>query len=199
MEDFLNFKVKSVVKPNPHTYIHGSGFDTLAQKEIYAPETESNHLLNPQQKLAWDSYITPKSKTFGNAYQSAMHAKYTEGYAAQITTKAWWLEKMRRIRLLGKAEKVLEEMLDMPVDVLNEGIKIHKNGTLERVPFVENSPALVKIKQDTSKFVAERLGKDEGYSSRSEISGPQGGPIVISEEKRASAKEAVRKYLDRKK
>lgn len=190
MEIISEIKVKSVTGPKRFTPVVA---EIPVQEEV---EHEDTRLLNPKQKLAWDSYVNPKSKTFGNAYQSAQHAGYTEGYAAQITTKAWWLEKMRRLRLLSKAERVLDEMLEMPVDVLSEGVKITKDGKIERVPFVQTSSALVKIKQDTSKFIAERLGKDEGYSPRTELSGPGGGPIQISPEKKAAADQAIKEYLE---
>ena len=36
-----------------------------------------------------------------------------------------------------------------------------------------------KIKQDTAKFVAERLGKDRGYATRTEQTGKDGEPISI--------------------
>jgi hypothetical protein len=39
-------------------------------------------------------------------------------------------------------------------------------------------PQLAKIKQDTTKFVAERLGKHK-YSTRNEVSGPDGEPQQI--------------------
>lgn len=155
-------------------------------------EHEESHILNIRQRQAWESYINPKSKTFGNALQSALQAGYTDGYSRQITTKQWWLDKMRRIRLLGKAEGVLEDMLDMPVQVTEwEGYGDDK----EEV--VVTSPALVKIKQDTGKFIAERLGKDEGYSTRSELTGAGGAPIIVPDEKQRQVNEALKNYLER--
>jgi hypothetical protein len=126
------------------------------------PNGANQYQLDPRQKLCWESYIDPKSETFGNAYQSAMKAGYEEGYAAQITTVEWFLEKVRRMNLLSKAEKVLEECLDMNT--------YGEKGT---------DAQLVKIKQDTAKFVAETQGKAEGYSKRTEMTGEGGGPITV--------------------
>lgn len=133
------------------------------------PNGSNQYSLDPRQKLCWDSYINPKSETFSNAYQSAKKAGYEESTCLQITTEKWFTEKVRRVNLLGKAEKVLDEMLEMPVDVQ----RVEGYGE-DRETVVKTEPALVKIKQDTAKFVAERLGKDEGYSSRVENTGKDG-------------------------
>ena len=124
----------------------------------------NQYQMDPRQKLCWDLYINPKSETFGNAYQSAMKAGYEEGYAAQITTVEWFLEKVRRMNLLSKAEKVLEECLDM--DTLDDKGK--------------TDTQIVKIKQDTAKFIAETQGKAEGYSKRTELTGEDGKELKIT-------------------
>lgn len=166
--------------------------DALLLTPNVAPvEFEPEHILGIRQRQAWDSYVNPKSKTFGNAKQSAIAAGYSEGYANQITTKAWWLGKMRRLRLLSKAEAVLEEMLEMPVLVTTwEG----RGEDAEQVVVTETG--LVRVKQDTAKFLAERLGKDEGYSSRSEITGKDGVPIGPTPEQQAIANAAIDKFLN---
>jgi hypothetical protein len=137
------------------------------------PNGANQYQLDPRQKLCWENYINPKSKTFGNAYQSALKAGYEDATATQITTYDWFLEKRRRSNMFSKAEKVLDEMLDMPVEVN----KFSGKGENE-VLIMVTDPSLVKIKQDTAKFVAERLGKDDGYSTRSELTGKDGEPIT---------------------
>lgn len=133
------------------------------------PNGANQYQMDPRQKLCWELYINPKSETFSNAYQSAMKAGYEEATAAQITTLNWFMEKCRRVNMLNKAEKVLDEMLEMPV-LVN---KIKGYGE-DKEMVVKTEPALVKIKQDTAKFVAERLGKDDGYSTRNELTGKDG-------------------------
>lgn len=122
-----------------------------------------------RQMKCWELYANPKSKWFGNAYQAAMEAGYEESYAATITTIEWFKEKTRRLGMLAKAEKVLEEMLEMPVEVL-------KLGSEEQV--VKTDPSLVRIKQDTAKFIASTQGKDHGYSTRSEVTGKDGETLI---------------------
>jgi len=130
-------------------------------------------------------YINPNSETFGNATQSALKAGYSEGSARQITVTDWFLAKCSRVNLLNKAEKVLEEMLDLPVNVVDrynrdkddENFNSDEDEPQELV--LRTEPALVKIKQDTAKFVSERLGKEIGYSTRVEQTGINGQPIAI--------------------
>ncbi len=55
----------------------------------------------PQQHLFMDNWITPKSSTFGNAYQSAINAGYGSKYAMQITAPTvlnqWISEYTRKL------------------------------------------------------------------------------------------------------
>lgn len=129
------------------------------------PYGANQYQLDPRQKMCWELYTNPKSETFGNGSQSAIKAGYEPDYADQITTVDWFKGKIRRLNLLDKAEKVLDETLEMS-DI--EDGKIN--------------PALKKIKQDTAKFLAERLGKSEGYSTRREVAGANGEaltPILV--------------------
>lgn len=134
--------------------------------------------LDPRQRLCWEGYINPSSPTFANAKQSAIAAGYDEAYAAEIKLCAWFKGRERRSRMHDKGEEVLEEMLDMPVEV----IQYEGQGEARR-PVVVTEPALVKIKQDTAKFTVERLGK-ENWSGRQEHTGADGGPIVTEEYKK---------------
>lgn len=129
------------------------------------PNGANQYQLDPRQKLCWDLYVNPKSETFGNAYQSAQKAGYEEGYAAQITTVEWFLEKIRRLNLVSKGEKVLEETLDY--QAVNEEGKVDSG--------------IARIKLDAAKHVTSTLGKDLGYSTKQETDiTSDGKPIVIN-------------------
>jgi len=158
------------------------------------PLGANQYMYDPRQKMCWESFINPKSKTFGNAYRSAILASYSHRTAVGITSLNWFREKTRRLQLFGKAEKVLEEMIDMPVKTMRiENVGTKSEPVYEEVVVTE--PALVKIKQDTAKFITERLGKDEGYSSRSELAGPLGVSLVVDEETRLLTKLALATYI----
>ncbi len=72
---------------------------------------------DPRQALFLSLYLNPKSKTFANAYQSAMAAKYSEAYSAQITAVLpdWLVENMRQRSFVEKAEQHFREVLEVPI------------------------------------------------------------------------------------
>lgn len=117
----------------------------------------SERLLTPQQELFLANYTNPKSPTFSNALQSALKAGYAQQYAENITDLMpdWLWENIGDTKRLIKAEKVLDEMLDLDAQ----------------------DSAEKKIKQDTAKFVAERLGKHK-YSTKNETDITSGGEKI---------------------
>lgn len=130
------------------------------------PNGANQYTMDVRQKLCWDLYVNPKSETFGNAYQSAQKAGYEESYAAIITTTNWFLEKLRRLNMLSKAEKALDETLEY--NPINEEGKI--------------DAGIARIRLDAAKHITNTLGKDEGYSSRTEVTGKNGEPISTATE-----------------
>lgn len=120
---------------------------------------------DPRQTLFLASYLDPKSKTFSNAYQSALKAGYEEEYAQNLTSLMpnWLSESIGDSRLLAKAEKRLNQILDFePVD--EEGR-------------IDNSLLANQMKAVT--LVAKGLGKAK-YSERVEQTGANGQPLVIT-------------------
>jgi len=118
------------------------------------PNNANQYQLDPRQKLCWDYYINPKSETFSNALKSALKAGYEPKTANQITTEKWFIERVRRMNLLGKAERNLNDILDLPLE------------------------DKTNIVLDASKFIAKTLGKDEGYSERTEMTGKDGKDLI---------------------
>lgn len=116
------------------------------------PNGANQYQLDPRQKLCWDYYIDPKSETFSNAYQSALKAGYTDESSQVITAEKWFSEKVRTLNMLDKAETVLNKVLEMNP---------------------KTNDKLLKIQQDTAKFVAETVGKHK-YSKRTELTGADG-------------------------
>ena len=113
----------------------------------------ADRILTPQQELFLASYTNPKSDTFSNALQSALKAGYTQEYSESITAQMpdWLSENLGDMKRLRKAEKVLDNILELaPVD--SEGK-------------VDN--ALLKTQADVGKFFAKTLDKKK-YSERVE-------------------------------
>lgn len=123
------------------------------------PNGANQYQLDPRQKMCWDFYIDPKSETFSNAYQSSVKAGYNEGYASTITDVEWFAEKSRTMNMVDKAERVLNNVLEMD-----------DNFTFE-------DPQRLKIQVDVAKFVAERVGKAR-YSTKVETDITSGGQIL---------------------
>jgi hypothetical protein len=71
------------------------------------------------------------------------------------------------------------------------------DATDEPETYLETDPAIVRVKLDAAKFVASTQGKDEGYSTRSELSGPNGGAITIDDNTRDKSKSVIRQFLSR--
>jgi len=134
----------------------------METKELQVPNTK-------QQQMIW-LYNNPESPTFGNAYQSAIKAGYTQMYARTITVKNpdWFEKHCRHGALLEKSEAILNKYLDM----------------------VPESPQEMKIQQDTAKFVATTLGKEK-YSTRREVTGKDGKKLFSN-----NAKLVVEKVLN---
>ena len=83
------------------------------------------------------------------------------------------IENWKRDRKLVLAGKVIDEMLEMPVNVLKwEG----RGEDAEQV--VVTDSCLVRIKQDTAKFVLETLDR-KNYSKRTELTGEDGKDIMV--------------------
>lgn len=124
----------------------------------------TDRLLTPQQELFLASYTDPKSDTFGNAYQSALKAKYSPDYAESITAQMpeWLSDNLGDLKRLKKAEKVLDRTLDFE--------PVGENGKIDT--------QLLKTQIDVAKFMAETIGKVR-YSKRSELTGKDGNPISV--------------------
>jgi len=110
--------------------------------------------LTPRQIDFLRFYNDPLSDTFSNALQSAIRAGYTEEYAQNIKSNMpnWLSENVaRRKKMLAKAEN----RLDISIDSDDERVAL-----------------------DASKFIAKTLGKDEGYSERTELTGKDGEKLI---------------------
>lgn len=134
-------------------------------KEIQETRTR----LDPRQMVFLSYYLDPKSKTFGNAKQSAIRANYSEQYADVILSKLpdWMREKIGNSGMLLKAEKNLAELLELPSQTqamgafgpIYEKIKVKGQKKPGKKAVMTHNIGLLKIKSDVSQFVAERIGR----------------------------------------
>jgi hypothetical protein len=178
------------------------------EQRLTNPNGANQYMLDPRQNLCWGYFVDPKSETFSNALASARKAGYPDGYARQITTQGWFLEKLRQLNMLSKAERNLDEMLDLPSKThamgafgplyAKEKVKegTFKNGKVKyktvKKPIMVHNPSLLKIKQTTSHFVAERVGRSR-YGQQTPDPGNVYNVIIFANEQRTRiAKRIVR-------
>ena len=88
------------------------------------------------------------------------------------------LEEFKRDRRLMKSEQNIDDILDLEViEPVISMIGIVKDAEGNEVTKI--NPNLLRIKADTSKFVAETLGKKD-YSKRNEFTGKDGKDLEIT-------------------
>lgn len=121
-------------------------------------------LPDPRQALFLSLLLDINSPTYSNFYQSAIAAKYDETYALNIKNLApkWLSEKLEEIGLedmVRKAKRNMNQALDIDhvVDAMGPFGPIIDKATNQ--PFKKISPTLLKIKLDTSEFIAEKLDR----------------------------------------
>ena len=118
---------------------------------------------DPREQVMWDLYVGNKLE---NAYQCAIDAGYEDATARQITVRSWFLErkaKLKRKDMLSKAERNLDKILDFDMNT-DEG---------------KVNTSVASLVSDVSKTIVKTLGKDEGYSDRTEHTGKNGDAIQI--------------------
>lgn len=119
---------------------------------------------DPREQVFWDIYV---SKGLNNAYECAIEANYSVDSARNITTRDWFKERLGRLKrkdMLSKAEKVLEKTLNYSTEDEEGKVKVD----------------LLRVQTDVAKTVVTTLGKDEGYSTRSEITAKDGEALQIN-------------------
>lgn len=166
----------------------------------------NQYLLDPRQLLCWNAYIDPKSPTFSNALQSALSAGYPESTSRQITTEHWWCEKVRRLGMLSKAERNLEEALDLPLktqamgpfgplfEMIQKKVKL-KNGktkmrNVKGEPIMTYNLGLANLRTSTAEFVAERVGKAR-YSRKEGDEGNVYNVVIFTDGRRQKIAQRV--------
>jgi hypothetical protein len=119
---------------------------------------------DPRQSQAWEIYILRLSETGEkNAYKAALEAGYSDKYSQNITLQDWWGERESRLMrrgLLTKSEKKLAQALDFN-PVIDEAKNLINVG-------------LLKVQTEVAKYVTSTQGKNEGYSTRTELTGADG-------------------------
>jgi hypothetical protein len=111
--------------------------------------------LDPRQVKFLTLYLDPSSPTFGNALQSGINAGFSHQYSESITAQmpAWLSENLGNTKMLSKAERNLDDMLDMSpeIEMTNKDGETYKRYSTEKL----------KVKADITKFVASTVGRNK--------------------------------------
>ena len=128
---------------------------------------------NPKQQLFEEYFTNPESETFGVNSASMVKAGFAKSYAENITVLRpdWYIRvlgKYRNKRMVDKSIKNLEEV---------QGISIlRKSSDGEMYP----DKGLIDSRTKVDTFITERLGKDDGWSTRTEMTGADGKELTIT-------------------
>lgn len=139
---------------------------------------------DPREQITWDIYVLNLSQGIDNAYESAIEGGYAEDSARNVTMRDWFKErlgKLKRKDMFSKAEKVLDKTLTY--EPVNEEGKI--------------DTALLRVQTDVAKHVTLTLGKNDGYTTKTENDITSlGEKITMSPQREAIAKEYEEKLKE---
>jgi len=127
------------------------------------PNGANQYQLDARQKLCWDFYTNPNGETFGNAKTSAIKAGYTDGSADTITLTDWFCGRLWRLNSVMKGEEKMKELMELPLKDVNDRVDV----------------GIARIQADLAKYLTTTQGKNEGYSSRTELTGANGEAIQV--------------------
>jgi len=150
------------------------------------PNGANGSTSDPREQVCWDYYIEELAKGIENAQSAALKAGYSYDHARNITLQGWFkgrIDKLSRKELLSDAEKVLKKTLNYKTEKVNGEVKVD----------------LLRVQADVAKHITKTLGKDEGYSNRTELVGKGGGAIETKVTiTQVEFDDIITKYADRR-
>lgn len=159
--------------------------DDGSQEEVYISRA-GNIVTNPKERnlsridgerrqLCWDLYVKSLRTGYPSAQQAAREAGFSNNTAINIRNMRWFKDKLKTLgksRMVSKAERNLSRILDMDYSKM----KIHEDGSEEEI--IDKD--VLRVVADVSKTVVTHLGKDEGWSTKTEIAGKMDSEIKIN-------------------
>ncbi len=128
---------------------------------------------DPRQDACWDLYVKSWKAGVPNARQAALQAGYSENTALNIGNLTWFKKKkdtLRRSKMMGNAERNISRILNMGYTRMK---LIEAGKDEDGKPIMQQSEEIdkdvLKIVADMSKTIVTTLGKDLGYSTKTEV------------------------------
>jgi hypothetical protein len=135
--------------------------------QVTNPNGANGTTSDPREQVMWDFYVDSIRENRVNAYESAIKAGYEDSTARQITVRSWFIERLEDLErkdMLSKAEKKLAKTLTYEVEDSETG-KVQTD--------------LLRIQTDVAKHLTSTLGKNKGYSTKTETDVTSGGKPII--------------------
>jgi hypothetical protein len=174
------------------TKLHTLDDGTVEERQVVDPKLRSTGpWKDDRQDVAWDNYIKSWRAGKPNAKQAGLDAGYAPNTALNLGNLAWFKkkkDKLRRSTMMSRAERNLSRILSMDYSKM----KLKDDGTEEEV--IDKD--ILRVVADISKTIVTTLGKDEGYSSKTEIKGDMSGEIKINSISYADPIELENKIVD---
>lgn len=131
---------------------------------VTPPQIRNKNQSNDRRNLCWEYYMKTVRDGNPNARQSALKAGFSENTALNIGNIKWFKDKkdkLRRSKMMTNAERNIARMLNLGFTRL----KKLDDGSTEEVFDAEKA----RIVADMSKLIVTTLGKDEGWSTKTEV------------------------------
>lgn len=130
---------------------------------------------DPRQDLFWNLYMEGILNKQPCIKAAGIKAGYSAASSGRISQTLWFKNKKKALKK-GSMYKNAVQNLDDVMKLKYMGTKVNKE-TGEEEDTVDIDRAKLVI--DVSKTVVKSLGKDDGWSERSEVTGKDGSPLVI--------------------
>lgn len=182
-----------LVEPLLHGETRIITLDDGTEEEVYIskvgnvvthPSERNKNQDNSRRQLCWDYYVKSWRSGNPNAKQAALDAGFALNTAVNIGNQRWFKEKkdkLRRSTMMSNAERNYNRILNLPWSKMKL-IEVGKDD--EGKPIMEEKEEvdvdLLRVVESASKTIMTTLGKDEGYSSKTEVKGTMQGEIKIN-------------------
>lgn len=152
---------------------------------IVTPPSERNKNQDfSRRQLCWDYYVKSWRSGNPNAKAAALKAGFSENTAINIGNQKWFKEKkdkLRRSTMMSNAERNYSRILNLPwtrMKLVEVGKDDGGKPIMEKQEEVDIDT--LRVVEAASKTVLTTLGKDEGYSTKTELKGEMQGEIKIN-------------------
>lgn len=166
-------EVELIKEGDVEELLEGDSDGTLT--EVYRDKRTGNIVTPPvdrwkgrddyeRRERCWNFYLDTVRKGIPNARDSARKAGFSENTAINIGNIKWFKDrkdKLRRSKMMTNAERNIARILNMGLTK----IKKLDDGSEEEV----FDPDRARIVADMSKLIVTTLGKDEGWSTKTEL------------------------------